>query len=123
MNNYSPRWRVETPENQKGYAVPLNSALPNLASWAARAVLTVAAAQTITMDSKAESVEFIPSDTPSAAIFIKRWTSSGQTAASATVFDEVISPTKPAIQVSIPMNVPSYSIFSSSSQTVYTIER
>lgn len=117
-----PDWLVETPENQKGYSVPLNSTMPNLASWAARAVLTIGAAQTITFDPKTTTIEFIPSDIPTAPIFIKRGTLAWQTAASATVFDDIITPAKPAIQVWVAENCPSYSIFGTSG-TVYTIER
>jgi len=109
-------------------AAPLNSTVANEAlltttgtSW--RYTLTVSTAQTITLDEWCSSLELIPSDIPTAPIFIKRGNQAWQWVASATNFDEVLTPVKPTCQVWVQNFCNSYSIFSASSQTVYTIER
>ena len=108
---------------------PLNTTVFNLAlstsnsgtSW--RHTLTVTTAQTITLDTGCSTIHFIPSDIPSGAIFIKFGTSWSQTTASATNFDVVLTPADSCVQLWVRINVVSYSIYSASSQTVYTIER
>lgn len=105
-------------------SAPINSTVQNYNSGtAARNTLTVASAQTVTFSTECGSLEFVPSAIPSAPIFIKWGNTSGQLTASATVFDEILTPCKPAIQVGVTPYCNSYSIFSWTSQTVYTIER
>jgi hypothetical protein len=124
IQKFNPDGKVTSPSNTTNDVLPLNSSVANLNSGiTARNTLTVAAAQTIIFNEKTGSIEFIPSVSPTWPIFIKRGTASSQLAASATVFDDVITPCKPAIQVGIQQNIVSYSIYSGSSQTVYTIER
>ena len=108
---------------------PLNTTVNNLSlstsnsgtSW--RHTLTVAAAQTITLDTWCSTIHFIPSDIPWSAIFIKFGTVDALTDASATNFDVVLTPADSCVQLWVRRNVTRYSIFSASSQTVYTIER
>lgn len=108
---------------------PLNTTVNNLSlstdnsgtSW--RHTLTVAAAQTIVLDTWCSTIQFVPSDIPWSAIFIKRWTADTQTAASATNFDVVLTSADACVQLWVRRNVTRYSIYSATSQTVYTIER
>ncbi len=108
---------------------PLNSTTVNLAlsssNWgtAGRAVLTVAAAATITLDLNCRTLEIIPSVVPTSPIFVKFKQAWSQWVASATNFDEVITEGKPFIQTWIMDYTTTYSIYSAVSQTVYTIER
>lgn len=121
---YQPYGTIISPRSDKDDVLPLNATVTNLNSGiTARNTLTVAAAQTVTFDANTTNIEFIPSVAPTGPIFIKRGTPAGQTVASATAFDEVITPCKPAIQVGVKFWCTSYSIYSGSSQTVYTIER
>lgn len=102
---------------------PINSTTPNRASGAARATLTTGAAQTITFDAAARTLTFVCSWSVTSPIFIKFWQQSGQVDASATVFDEVLTPWQPVVQLWIMTFCNSFSIFSSATQTVYLIER
>ena len=112
-----------------GTYAPLNTTVNNLSlstsnsgtSW--RHTLTVAAAQTITLDTGCSTIHFIPSDIPAGAIFIKFGTADAQTDASASNFDVVLTPADPCVQLWVRFNVTRYSIYSATSQTVYTIER
>jgi len=101
----------------------LNKSLSSTTGTAWRYTLTVTTAQTKTLDEWCSSIEFIPSAVPTAAIFIKRWNSSWQWTASATNFDEILTAAKPTCQVWVDVFCNSYSIYSGTSQTVYTIER
>lgn len=100
---------------------PLNSTTPNRTSTP---TITTGAAQTISLNTNStRSIELIPSVIPSSPIFIKYRTQAWQTAASATVFDEVLTEAKPSCQVGVAEFCTSFSIFSWASQTVYLIER
>ena len=121
MSNRSPE---VDPIVMGQWFAPLNSTTPNLNSGtAARNTLTVAAAATVTFNTGTRTLEFIPSVSPTWPIFIKWGTSAGQTVATATVFDECLTPTKPSCQVGVVGFCTTYSIFSWTSQTVYVIER
>lgn len=112
-----------------GTYAPLNTTVNNLSlsttnggtSW--RHTLTVSTAQTIVLDTWCSTIQFVPSDIPSSPIFIKWWTADAQTAASATNFDIVLTSADSCVQLWVRFNVTRYSIYSATSQTVYTIER
>ena len=109
-----PMWSV---------SAPINSTLANQATGIC-AVVTVAAstAQTVTLPTYGSSIEIIPVDIPSTPIFIEWWFGS-QTPASATVFDEVLTPCKPTCQVWAETTLTTFSIFSTTATTVYIIIR
>jgi len=119
MSKTTP-WIEHIPMGQT--SAPLNSSVFNKASTK---VITTGAAQTITTSDWCKSIEFIPSVIPTAPIFIKYQTSAGQGNATATDFDEVLTEAKPSCQVwyDIFGYQNSFSIFSTSTQTVYYIER
>lgn len=109
---------------------PLNSTIPCLyVSWdwgtSDRNVITTGVAQKIVFDADkvVRGIRFKPSDVPTAPIFIKWHTAISTTTASATVFDEVLTPWDAAgIQLGVRDITTGYSIYSSTTQTVYTIE-
>lgn len=108
---------------------PLNTTVNNLSlstsnsgtSW--RHTLTVTTAQTVILDTWCSTIQFVPSVSPTAPIFIKFWTVTTQTTASASNFDIVLSATDPSVQLWVRRDVTRYSIYSWTSQTVHTIER
>lgn len=110
-----PMWTV---------SAPINSTIQNTATAAWIAVITLVAntAQTVTLPNFGSSIELVPTDIPATPIFIEWWFGS-QTPASTTVFDEVLSPCKPTCQVWAEQSLTSFSIFSTTSTTVYLIIR
>lgn len=120
MPQLNNRGTIIQPDNVNGSVAQVNIAC-NVVTTSNNTITVGIAASTVTFNTACKSFILSPSVTPAAPIFFKYYdpSAASQTAATATTWDRFITESYPAIQEGRPDLVLSFSVITTTTQTLY----